>query len=76
MLPTDRSARFAQALTVGDFLKEVHVVRCSPDELRRRASSLTALARAEGLLTHAMAVDVRTVGGAPGDEAGPTGGAG
>lgn len=76
VLPTDRSARFAQALTVGDFLKEVHVVRCSPDELRRRASSLTALARAEGLLTHAMAVDVRTVGGAPGDEAGPTGGAG
>ena len=53
VLPTHRSARFGQALTVRDFLKEVHVVTATPAGMAALAPHLDALASAEGLLAHA-----------------------
>ncbi|HEY7939226.1 MAG TPA: histidinol dehydrogenase [Acidimicrobiales bacterium] len=53
VLPTHRSARFGQALTVRDFLKEVHVVTATPAGMAALAPHLEALASAEGLLAHA-----------------------
>lgn len=59
VLPTHRSARFGQALTVRDFLKEVHVVAASPEGMAKLAPHLEALATAEGLLAHAESASRR-----------------
>ncbi len=53
VLPTHGSARFGQALTVRDFLKQVHVVTATPAGMAALAPHLEALAAAEGLLAHA-----------------------
>jgi histidinol dehydrogenase len=53
VLPTNGSARFGQALTVSDFTKHVHVVTASESGLRAAASTVIALAEAEGLPAHA-----------------------
>lgn len=53
VLPTHRSARFGQALTVRDFLKEIHVVTATPQAMSSLAPHLAAIAAAEGLVAHA-----------------------
>lgn len=53
VLPTHRSARFGQALTVRDFLKEIHVVTATPAAMATLAPHLEVLATAEGLVAHA-----------------------
>jgi len=59
VLPTNGSARFAEALGVNDFLKTVHVVSVSEEGLERLAPHVAALARAEGLAAHADSVRLR-----------------
>jgi histidinol dehydrogenase len=59
VLPTFGSARFSSALTVGDFLKQVHVVSLDGPALTRVAPHVSALAEAEGLAAHAESVRVR-----------------
>ncbi len=59
VLPTDRSARFAGALSVRDFLKSMHIVTAQPQGLQRLAPHVTALAEAEGLTAHAESVRLR-----------------
>lgn len=60
VLPTDGTARFGSALTVGDFQKDVHVITLSQAALEQAAPTVAAIARAEGLAAHADSVLRRT----------------
>lgn len=59
VLPTFGSARFASALTVGDFLKDHHVVSVSPQGLRQLGPHVVAMAEREGLHAHAESIRLR-----------------
>ncbi len=59
VLPTDGSARFASALGVDDFSKEIHVVSLDEAALSRVGSHVAVLAEAEGLLAHAESIRIR-----------------
>ncbi len=59
VLPTFGSARFASALTVGDFLKDHHVISVSPQGLRVLGPHVVAMARQEGLHAHAESIRLR-----------------
>jgi histidinol dehydrogenase len=62
VLPTYGSARFAGALRVDDFLKQVHVISVDEAALARLAPHVAALAEAEGLAAHAESVRIRWPG--------------
>ncbi len=59
VLPTDGTARFASALTVGDFTKDVHVITVEPEGLSAVGEHVVALASAEGLDAHAESIRMR-----------------
>lgn len=59
VLPTDGSARFSSALTVGDFLKHHHVVTFDAASMAALAPHIEALAGAEGLDAHATSARLR-----------------
>jgi histidinol dehydrogenase len=59
VLPTFGSARFAGALRVDDFLKQLHVVTVDEQTLARLAPYVAAIAEAEGLVHHAESVRLR-----------------
>ena len=59
VLPTAGTARFAGALTVADFTKDINLVTADPDALRRLGPHVEALALAEGLDAHAESIRVR-----------------
>ncbi|MDZ7677174.1 MAG: histidinol dehydrogenase [Acidimicrobiales bacterium] len=59
VLPTDGTARFASALTVADFTKDIHVVTVEPAGFDAVAPHVVALAAAEGLDAHAESVRLR-----------------
>jgi histidinol dehydrogenase len=59
VLPTFGSARFAGALGVLDFLKQIHVVTADRDGLDRLGPVVEALATAEGFDVHAESIRVR-----------------
>ncbi|MGI9621619.1 MAG: histidinol dehydrogenase [Acidimicrobiales bacterium] len=59
VLPTNGTARFAGALTVQDFCKDIHVITLDQDALERVAPAVAAIADAEGLAAHADSVRVR-----------------
>lgn len=60
VLPTHRTARYGQALTVRDFLKEIHVVTAPPSAMAVLGPSVATIARAEGLTMHADSAVRRT----------------
>ncbi|MEY2476072.1 MAG: histidinol dehydrogenase [Actinomycetota bacterium] len=62
VLPTYGSARFAGALRVDDFLKQIHVISVDEAGLARLAPHVAALAEAEGLAAHAESVRIRWPG--------------
>ena len=62
VLPTYGSARFASALRVDDFLKEIHVISLDQTALAKVAPHVAAIAEAEGLAAHAASVKLRTEG--------------
>ena len=62
VLPTDGTARFASALTVGDFTKDVHVITVEPEGLAAVGEHVVALASAEGLDAHAESIRMRQRG--------------
>jgi histidinol dehydrogenase len=62
VLPTYGSARFAGALRVDDFLKQIHVISVDEAGLARLAPHVAAIAEAEGLAAHAESVRVRWQG--------------
>ncbi|MEG3585917.1 MAG: histidinol dehydrogenase, partial [Actinomycetota bacterium] len=57
--PTDSTARFASALTVDDFLKEIHIVEMDQEALFGVADPLITIAEAENLNAHAASVRLR-----------------
>ena len=59
VLPTHGTARFASALTVRDFMKDLHVVRVEQDGLEALGDAVEALAGAEGLDAHAASIRIR-----------------
>jgi histidinol dehydrogenase len=59
VLPTFATARFASVLGVEDFLRRVHAIRIDDAGMARIASSVAAIATAEGLPAHAESVRMR-----------------
>lgn len=59
VLPTNGTARFASALTVRDFMKDVHVVTVDEAGFEEMADHVEALAGAEGLDAHAASIRIR-----------------
>ncbi|MEO0492031.1 MAG: histidinol dehydrogenase [Actinomycetota bacterium] len=59
VLPTNGTARFASALTVHDFMKDVHVVFVEQEGLEAMGDAVEALAGAEGLDAHAASIRLR-----------------
>ncbi len=62
VLPTYGSARFASALTVGDFLKDHHVVVIDQVGIDTLGPDAIALAECEGLDAHALSIRMRLTG--------------
>jgi histidinol dehydrogenase len=60
VLPTVRTARFASALGVHDFVKRTNIVKFSSGDLGNTAEKIAVLARAEGLEAHARSALLRT----------------
>ncbi len=58
-LPTNGTARFASPLSVHDFVKRTSVIRYSEEALRAAATDVDVLAKTEGLVEHAQAIEVR-----------------
>ena len=59
VLPTGGWARRRGGLSASDFVKQITVQSISPAGYRRLADDVQIMARAEGLLAHANAVEVR-----------------
>jgi histidinol dehydrogenase len=59
VLPTAGAARYRGGLNAADFVKLVSVQRLTKAGLKRIAETVTTLARAEGLESHARSIDVR-----------------
>lgn len=59
VLPTAASARFSSGLGVLNFMKRTSLIGCSEGGFNALASATAALADAEGLSAHALAVRVR-----------------
>lgn len=64
VLPTYGSARYGSALTVDDFVKQVHVITASPAGFEAVAPVVEVLADAEGLDAHAESIRLRRLGAA------------
>jgi histidinol dehydrogenase len=59
VLPTAGTARFASGLRATDFLKVSSVVELQPEAARALAREVSEIARSEGLVGHARAVEIR-----------------
>ncbi len=59
VLPTAGAARYRGGLNAADFVKLVSVQRVTRTGLARIGSTITTLARAEGLESHARSIEVR-----------------
>ncbi len=59
VLPTSGTARFASALTVRDFMKDIHVVSVDQRGFEAMGSHVVTLAEAEGLQAHADSIHLR-----------------
>ena len=62
VLPTHGSARFAGALTVADFCKDMHIISLEDSGLEKVGQSVIEIAEAEGLIGHADSIRVRLEG--------------
>ena len=59
VLPTNGTARFASALTVRDFMKEMHIVSANENAFTALGVHVATLANAEGLDAHAESIRLR-----------------
>ena len=62
VLPTHGSARFAGALTVADFCKDIHIISVKDSALKKIGKSAIEIAEAEGLSGHADSIRIRLEG--------------
>ncbi|HUQ89155.1 MAG TPA: histidinol dehydrogenase, partial [Vicinamibacterales bacterium] len=60
VLPTAGAARFRGGLNAADFVKLISVQRLTRGGLHSIGNTITALARSEGLESHARSIDTRT----------------
>jgi histidinol dehydrogenase len=60
VLPTNRSARFASALSTRDFRRHIHVVEADAEAIDLLGPCVVTLARTEGLDAHARSIELRT----------------
>ncbi len=58
-LPTGGTSRFASALSTTDFVRKTHVIHWRESDLRAHGPAIATLARSEGLVGHARAVEQR-----------------
>ena len=61
VLPTAGTARFAGALTVNDFMRDIHIVTSTEKALNRLGPHIFNFARSEGLESHAESIRLRGV---------------
>ncbi len=59
VLPTARSARFSSGLSVLDFMKRSSLIGCTSEALAAIGPAAITLARADGLVAHALSLTVR-----------------
>jgi histidinol dehydrogenase len=59
VLPTGGTARFSSGLSVTDFLRGFSVIRYTSEALQAHGPAIRALADAEGLRAHSLAVSIR-----------------
>jgi histidinol dehydrogenase len=59
VLPTNRSARFASALSARDFRRHIHAVEAGREALELLGPHVIALANTEGLAAHAQSIEAR-----------------
>ncbi len=59
VLPTGGTARFASALGVEDYVRRQSIIHYTAARLKKTASAIAMLARAEALPAHARSVEVR-----------------
>jgi histidinol dehydrogenase len=59
VLPTNRSARFASALSARDFRRHIHAVEAGREALELLGPHVIALADTEGLAAHAESIEAR-----------------
>jgi histidinol dehydrogenase len=65
VLPTAGAARYRGGLNAADFVKLISIQRVTKRGLASIAGTITALARAEGLDSHARSIEIRTETGNP-----------
>ncbi len=70
ILPTNGAARYASPLGVEDFCRRSSVIACGKEGLARLGPAAAVMARGEGLLAHARAVELRLNKRGDGFEAG------
>ena len=61
ILPTNGTARYASALSVIDFLKHSHTVRCSKKGVKALGKTAELLSRTETLENHAASIKARRI---------------
>ncbi len=59
VLPTNGTARFAGALGVADFQKQMHIIEATREGFQNQIDAVVSLAEAEGLWAHAASVTMR-----------------
>lgn len=59
ILPTCGTARFSSGMSVQEFMRGYSVIQYTKKALEKNADHITQLARAEGMMAHALAVTVR-----------------
>ncbi len=59
VLPTNGTARFSSGLSVHDFIRRFAVVQYSLSGIKKDAPHIARLARAEGLVSHAISAEMR-----------------
>ena len=59
VLPTDRTARFASALSADDFRRHLHAVSAQPSAMEALGPAVETLAETEGLPAHAASIALR-----------------
>jgi len=59
VLPTNRSARFASALSARDFRRHIHAVEADREAIELLGPHVIALATTEGLAAHAESIEAR-----------------
>ena len=65
VLPTAGTSRFTSGLRASDYVTVSSVVQMTADAARRYAPGASTIARAEGLVGHARAMEARTEDGSP-----------